>query len=288
MTAVAIVTDSSSCLPADVLERYGIIVVPMTVQMGGETYRDSEMEAAQLYSELRTGQCSPTSSAPAPGEFLIAYRKARDTGAESALCLTMSARYSGTHDSAVNAQNEARREMPGFRIDVVDTKCVAMAHGFAVRAAAEAVGSGASIEEAGVAAKELAARVQLVGALDGTAFLAKSGRIPWIAHWVASLLRFRPVITAKGEKIGAIGRPRTREGALACMLAYFDREVRSRGRTHVAVLHADAPQRAEELAVTVRGRVDPAELFVTEFSTVMGVHTGPDFLGLAFYTEPSV
>jgi DegV family protein with EDD domain len=285
MGRVAIVTDSSSCLPSSFIAEHGIIIVPLTVVMDGEAFRDGVLTAGEFYSRLRGSRSAPLTAAPAPGEFLQAFRDARDSGATSALCLTLDSDLSGTYSSAVRAEEMALIELDGFLIRVVDTRSVAMAHGFSVLAAARAASAGATIDEAAAGALAVAAEAHLVGVIETTLYLARSGRLPWVAHWAASLLHIRPLLAASAGKIRGIGRARTVRGAVERMIAYVDRRIGRDRALHLSVMHAEAGERADELAELVRRRFSPAELFVTEFTSVMGVHTGPGFVGLAFYSE---
>ncbi len=285
MTGVAVVTDSSACLPSALIAADRITVVPLSVIIEGETYRDRALSTGDFYARLATSRRSPTTATPAPGEFLEAFHRARECGANAVLCLTLSAEFSGAFDSATNARRLAEQELPGLPISVVDSRALAMAHGFAVLAAARAGSAGATLGEATAAAEAIAARAYLVGALETTRYLAKGGRVPWIVHWAASVLRIKPILAAEGEKIGGVGRARTMSSAMGKMMAYVAARTSPGQSLHVAVMHANAPERAGELVELVRQRFSPLELLVTEFTAVMGVHTGPGFVGLAFYSE---
>ncbi len=284
MPGVAVVTDSSACLPADLLEKYGIIVVPLSFLLGGELYRDGELPPAEFYRRLETARGPIATNAPAPGEFIEAFRKARDRGAEAVLCLTLASSFSGTHSSAVNAARMARTELPGLAIRVVDSGAVAMAHGFAVLAAARAAAAGGGLEEAVAAAREAAGRAQMVGALETMRYLARGGRVPWIVHWAASLLRIKPVLAFTGGRVRAVARARTMARAMDRMLEYMAAHLKPGEPVCAAVMQAGAPGLAQDLARRVEARFAPAQLLVTEFTSVMGIHTGPGFVGLAFYS----
>lgn len=284
MPGVAVVADSSACLPADILEQYGIITVPLTFLLGGELCRDGAFSSAEFFRRLREASTPAVTNAPAPGEFLQAFRQARDAGAQAVLCLTLSSEYSGTYSSARNAAEMATRELPGLPVRAVDTGGLAMVHGFAVLAAARAARAGAGLDEAAAAAVAAASRGHLVGALDTMRYLAKSGRVPWIVHWAASALQIKPILAAEDGRVEGIGRVRTMARAIDRLLGYVAERTRQGGALHVAVMHSDAAARAQELARRVRESFAPAELMVTEFTSVMGVHTGPGFVGLAFYS----
>ena len=271
MPGIAIVTDSSACLPADLVERYSVRIVPLALLFGGTVFRDGDLSRDEFYARLRNPEQRATTAAPAPGEFLEAFRSARAGGASAALCLTLASRYSGTHSSAVNAADLAARELRGFEVRVLDTGGIAMAHGFAVLDAARVAAAGAN----------------LVGVLATTRYLARSGRVPWIVHFVTSLLRIKPVIAASSGKTGAIGRVRTMSKGMERMVEYAGRRTSRDRPLRVAVMHADAAEQARALAQRVRDKLNPAELLTTEFTSVMAVHTGPGFLGLAWQpTEP--
>jgi len=282
MPGIAIVTDSSACLPGDLIERYNVRIVPLALLFGGTVFRDGELSAGEFYARLRDPEQRATTAAPAPGEFLEAFRSARAGGASAVLCLTLSSRYSGAHSSAVNAAELASRELPGFEVRVLDTGGIAMAHGFAVLEAARAAAVGATLDETVAAVNRAAAEASLVGVLETTRYLARSGRVPWIVHFVSSLLRIKPVIAVTAGKTGAIGRVRTMSKGMERMIEHVRRGSALDRPLRVAVMHADAAAEAEALAQRVRDRIAPVELLLTEFTTVMAVHTGPGFLGLAW------
>jgi predicted kinase len=116
-------------------------------------------------------------------------------------------------------------------------------------------------------------------------FLAKSGRVPWIVNWAASLLDIKPVLAAARGEVRSHGRPRTMGNALNRIMRYLEERAGPPEQLHVAVMHFGAPERAAELVERVRKRFAPAELLLTEFTPVMSVHTGPGFVGLAFYSD---
>jgi DegV family protein with EDD domain len=288
MPPVAIVTDSSACLPAQLAERYRITIVPLAFLFGGDVYHDGDLPSDEFYDRLRDGHQPLTTAAPAPGEYLEAFRRVREGGATAVLCLTLSSRFSGAHSSAVKAAEYAARDFPDLALRVIDTGGIAMAHGFAVLAAARAAAAGATLDEAAAAAERSAANSDLVGLLDTTRHLARSGRVPWVLHWAASLLRIKPVIAATEGRIGAVGRARTTERGIERMLAYIAERTRRDAPLLIAVMHAGEPQRAAELADRLRERLAPQELFITEFTSAMAVHTGPGFIGIAWQTtEPA-
>lgn len=280
----AVITDSSVCLPASLLGEHGISIVPLSLVIGTESIPDGSLPAAELFGRVEASWERPQSASPAPGDFLAAFRAARDYGAEAAVCLTLSAKYSGTYDSALAGAELAREAMPDFEVRVADTGGLAMTHGFAVLAAAQAAESGASAEDIARIAQSVGRRGRLIGTLDTLRYLVKGGRVPWVVGWAASVLRIKPVLAFEEGSARSIARCRTAAKARARMLDEVERGLTG-GRLHVGVMHADALAEAEGCAREVQARFGPAEVIVSEFTSVMAVHTGPGFLGVAFYED---
>jgi DegV family protein with EDD domain len=282
---IAIVTDSSACLPRELVQRYGLTVVPHRLHLDGQTFEDGAITPGEFYSLLERTRGRATTSSPSPGAFLDAFRHACQ-GKEGVLCLTLSGRYSATFSAAENAARQFREERPQVPIEVLDSRCLAMAHGFVVLVAARAAESGASLAEAVRAAQAVAGRASLIGVVDTLRYLAMGGRVPWIAHWATSVLQIKPIMTADGDEIRLAERVRTRRRAMERLVAILHQRVQPGLPLHVAVMHAAAAADAQELAQRLQ-ELGPVELLMTEFTPVMGVHVGPGFVGVAYYQEPA-
>jgi DegV family protein with EDD domain len=284
MPRTAVVTDSSACLPKRLADGLHIITVPLGLLIGDQAHADGALTSAELFRLAEEAKRPVRTSSPAPAAFLAAFARARDEGAEQVLCLTLSAAFSGTYESAVAAAGLARERMDGLDVRVVDTGGLAMTHGFAVLAAARALAEGASPHAAAETAVRVGGRARLAGLLATTHYLARGGRVPWIVHWAAQILRIRPLLAFEGGRPHSIGRVRTEEKGLARLLEYA-RKHRSGGTLRAAVMHTEAPEAAQRLAEAVCRELAPAELLQTHFTSVMAVHTGPGFVGLAFYED---
>jgi DegV family protein with EDD domain len=284
MARTAVVTDSSACLPPDIAEQLRIITVPLGLLIGDEVYHDGALSSAELFRLAEEAKRPVRTSSPAPADFLAAFSRARDEGASEVLCLTLSAAFSGTYESAAAAAGLAREKLPGLDVRVIDTGGLAMTHGFAVLAAARALAEGASPHAAAEKAVAVGQRARLAGLLATTRYLARGGRVPWIVHWAAQILRIRPLLAFEGGRAHSIGRVRTEEKGLARLLEYAKKHT-APGTLRAAVMHTEAPQAAQRLADALRRELAPAELLQTHFTSVMAVHTGPGFVGLAFYSD---
>ena len=282
--SVAIITDSTACLPPDLAERYGIGIVPLHLIFGGRTFVDSmTADTHGFYELLRTSPGRPTTAAPSPGMFLRAIGEAART-ADSVLCVTVSKQFSAMYDSARQAIELARAESPGLDVRIVDSRNAAMAQGFVVLEAARAAQAGAGIDAVVARVEEMATRVTLLAMLDTLTYLARGGRVPRVAAWAAGMIQVKPIVRFTASDIRLLARTRTRRRALTRMVDILS-ELTAGRPVHLAVHHANAPADAERLLTEARRRVDVAEAYVSEFTQVMGVHTGPGLAGFAFWTE---
>jgi len=169
-------------------------------------------------------------------------------------------------------------------VHIVDTGTAVMAQGFVVLAAARAAQAGRTLDQVVQAAKAMMARVHLLAVQDRLDYLARSGRVPNVIALVGSALRIVPIFAIRHGEVSVVGQARTKPRAVQAMLEQMVARAGNRP-VHAAVFHADVPDEAEELRAKIATRFDCVGLFVTEFTPVMGAHTGPGLLGVAFYTE---
>jgi DegV family protein with EDD domain len=286
MRKVAIVSDSVCSLPPDILDRYHIRIVPMEIIYEGKSYRDGiDITPNEVYKIMRRKENLPTTSTASPGDFLNIYREL-SREAESILCITVTSLQSKVFEAASAAKNMAKEEMPETRIEVFDSRSVAAAMGFIVREAARMVGEGGGIDEAMETAQKMMGKVNFLAMLDTLYYLARLGRIARAAAWAGNVLDMKPVLEhnpAVGETM-PVARPRTKRRAIEKMLQIMSDRMKD-STVHVMVQHADELEEAKKLAAEIESRFNCAEMYITEFAPVMGVHTGPGLLAIGFYAD---
>lgn len=279
MSKIAIVTDSTVCLPQELVQRYGIHVVPTCIHRGKEAFRDGvDITQKQVYQWLREGYRLGTSQ-PSVGEFMQVFKEV-SRKAEAIVSILVSADLSGVYSSGFNAA----KSLAGFPIQVIDARTLSMAHGFVVLAAARAAQAGATFAEVVEVAKAMIPRVNLLAVLETLEYAHRSGRIPAIAALAGSLLRITPVLEVKDGQITIFARVRTKRRALERMIEEAKKRVGD-NLMHVAILHGDVLEEAKRLKERMTTHFNCAELHIAEIPAVLGVHTGPGALGLAFYKE---
>jgi len=286
MKKVAILTDSTCCLPQDLAEMYDICIVPLWIVYEGKSYRDGiDISPNEVYKIMRRRENLPTTSTPSAGDFLDAYCQLSQK-AETILCIILTGLQSKTFDTALVAKEMAKEVIPNTAIEVVDSRAVAGALGFIVLEAARIASEDGELAQAIKAARSMIGRVNFIAMLDTLFYLARAGRIGRAAAWAGSVLNMKPIVE-HSPSIGEttpLARPRTKPKAVRQMLETMAERVGD-SRVHAIVHHADELEEGEKLKAEIGSRFSCAELHLTEFTPVMGVHTGPGLLAISFYAD---
>ncbi len=285
MRQVAIVTDTTACVPQEQVIKYDIEVVPVPLIIDGKTYRDGiDITATKFYKMLRQAKKMPTTSASSPNPYLEAFRNA-SRKAPNVLCLTEPSKFSAMFNSARTAMQTAKNTLKNVTIEVIECTTAAAGQGLVTLAAARAAIANKSLGEVKKIVNNVMAKVNLFASLDTLHFLAKSGRVPQAAALVNSLLNIKPVFTLNHANPHTVSLPRTMKSAIKRILKEMENVVTKRSQLHVAVMHGDAMEEAITLKDMILSRYECQEIYITEFTPVMGVHTGPGLVGVAFYEE---
>jgi DegV family protein with EDD domain len=281
---VAIVTDSICCLPRDLVERYGIGIVPIGLLVQGKVYRDLvDITPSEAYEFFLQDPERFNTSPASPGHYLEAYREA-SARAKSIICVTLSSKLSTGYDMARIAKEQAETELPQTSIVVLDSQTVTAAEGFVALAGARAAAEGKDLAEVVAVAEEVRDKVAFLAFLDTIRYVYRTGRIPKVAANIGSMLNIRPILTSSSGLVRFKSIARNTEQGINRLLGIMKGKV-GKSLVHVAVMHAYAPDEAEKLREKISSEFHCAELWVTEFSPVMGYATGTGTLGLAFYKD---
>ncbi len=283
MRNVAIITDSIACLPPDMVRQYEVRIVPINLYFGDKVYKDwvdiTPTEAYKLF--LKDPEHFAT-SAPSPADCLEAYREVSKQ-ARNILCVTVSTKLSMVFESAQVAREQAGAELPGTTIEVMDSYTATAAEGFVALAGARAAEEGKSLSEVVRAAEKVRDKVSSIILLDTIRHVYRSGRIPKVASQAGSILNIRPLLTVS-RTVKFCGVVRSRERGIERMLRVMRDKVGQKP-VHVAVMHAYAPDEADRLKARISSEFNCLELWLSEFSPVMGYATGTGTLAVAFYGE---
>lgn len=278
---VAVVVDSTCNLTPELVARHDLHVMPQILNWEGRSLLDGlDITPRVFYERLKTAREMPTTSQPSAGEFRDFFSKVAET-ADGIVGVFISEQLSGTLTSA----RAAAEMMPGYPIEIVDSRSVSMGLGFVALAAARAAEQGLGPTEAAQAARVLAARVRVIFVLDTLEFLHRGGRIGGAQRLVGTLLALKPLLHLSDGRVEPLASVRTKRAAIERMLSVVEAECRGRGAMHAAVVDASASDEARLVYEQVAGRFKPVELIQTQLSPVVGAHAGPGTVGIAFYTE---
>jgi DegV family protein with EDD domain len=279
MKPVTVVTDSTAGLPADLVARHGLHIIPLWVHSEEQSYRDGvDLMPNQFYPLLAQAPDLPTTSQPSAGEFLELYRElARE--AEAIVSVHISTELSGTVASAL----AARQMFHDVPVHVVDSRSTSMGLGLNALAAARAAAEGQNGEQVAAVAERLVPWTSVLFVVDTLEYLRKGGRIGGASALAGSLIRIKPILHIHEGRIDALDKVRTRRKALDRLMGIVAERVGGAGPIHVAVVHAAAPAEAEALWDRLAHTFDLAELHLAEISPAIGTHVGPGTVGVAFY-----
>ncbi|HEY5134539.1 MAG TPA: DegV family protein [Candidatus Nanopelagicales bacterium] len=277
---VAIVTDSTAYLPADLVVSRHVIVVPVQVVVGGQPYDEgTEISPAEVADALRSWSVV-TTSRPSPDRFAQAYDAAAAAGATAVVSAHLSGDMSGTFDSAVLAARAAP-----IPVVVVDTRRVAMAMGFAVLEGARAAETGLDVEAVAQVIRDRAAASSALFYVDTLDYLRRGGRIGAATALVGQALAVKPILELVDGRVAPLEKVRTTSKALARLEELVVE--RADGRPcDIAVHHLDAAARAEALAGHLVSRLVDSRVLVGEVGAVVGAHVGPGMVAVAVSPRP--
>ena len=273
---IRIVTDSTCDLPEEIVEEYGITVVPLYINFGDESYLDGvEISRAEFYERLPDCDPPPTTATPGPNTFTQAYENLAAEGATEILSIHISVSLSGT----VNAARLAAEGAP-IPVTVLDSGSLSMGVGFLAWTAAQAAAEGRSMDEIVALVEEQGQRTHVFAALDTLEFLRRSGRMNRVMAVLGSWLQMKPLLKmhageATAEKI------RTTEHATVRLISLLSDLV---PLEKVALVHTHALDRVEELCQKVQHILPEGELLSMDITPVFGTHLGPGAIGFACVT----
>jgi DegV family protein with EDD domain len=278
----AVVLDSTADLPDPPGRHPNWRLVPLYVRFGDETFREYlDISAEEFYRRLRSSSEPPKSSQPSPADFEAAF--AELSGYERILCVLLSAKISGTYESARLAAEAAG----DGRVHVIDSGVTSGGTVILADAIQRRLEAGTDEEEIDALVERFRRDAGLIFTLETLEFLAKGGRIGKASHMAGNLLNIKPILTFEDGEVLPLKRVRGNRRAFKEFEDAFLGGSSDEPGLRVGIAHADAPERMEALKQLVEATRPQAEIEVaTSLGPVLGTHAGPGTVGFFWWTDP--
>ena len=282
MAKVAIVTDSTSSLPKEYQEKYNISVVPQVLIWGDKSYEDGiDIQADEFYRKLAESKTLPTTSQVSVMNMKAAFERLLAQGYD-VMGVFLSSKLSGTIQSAI--QGRESLDSGQEKVHIFDSQTSSMALGFQALAIARAASEGANAKECLALAEKIRETTGIFFMVDTLEYLHRGGRIGGAQRLIGTALNLKPILTVKDGKVEAAERVRTKGKALDRLVEIIGEQCKGKGPIHLASLSANAAEDAKSVLTAASLSMEVSETISTELSPVLGTHTGPGTVGLAYMT----
>ncbi|MCS1351380.1 DegV family protein [Mechercharimyces sp. CAU 1602] len=282
MAQVRIVTDSTADIPAEMIEKLGIGVVPLKVHFGEETYLDGvTISPDAFYQKLMEDERLPTTSQPSPMDFVEIYRQAAAEGVTQILSIHLSSAMSGTYQSAMLAKSMVEGEI---EVEVIDSKKPSYVYGMIVIAAARAAQAGQSLAQCTQLVYRMRDHVKVYFLVDTLEYLQKNGRIAKASALVGTLLNIKPILSVNEDgEVCPVEKVRGKNRAVGRIFELLQTELTS--PIQAAVIHACDDEQANKVEGKLKEAFEVHELVRTYVGPVIGAHAGPKAIAIAAIEE---
>ena len=269
-----IVVDSTLDVPDDQIKANNILVVPLNVHFGDETFKDKvELSTDEFFDRLSKVSKLPTTSQPSPGEFIEAYKSI--PASEPIISIHIASQLSGTVESA----RLAAKELSGREIHVIDSGNVTWAAGLLALVAADAIREGKSADQVEKAVEKAKPRARLVAILDTLKYAIMGGRVSRVQGAVGGLLRVKPLLTCQEGVVGRLPPARTWSQAYDKLVD----DIKERGGPErLAVINTQAPEAMEKLKDRLAKEFGDDGILGGTLGAVVGTYAGPGAVGVAY------
>ncbi len=281
MNKVAILTDSTANIPAELMKEYNIQAIPLQLIWGKDTFEDGvTLTSYDFYERLKVSKVLPSTSQPSVGKFQQTMLALLDRDYD-VLGIFLSSKLSGTFQAA----SQARALLPvGNKVEIIDSQMTTLAMGFQVLMAARAANQGANLSECARIAEQVRLNSGVYFMVDTLEFLHRGGRIGGAQRFLGTTLGTKPILYMNDGKIESLDRVRTKSKALERLGELVTEKCTGKTSIRLASVHANATGDAETLLNTASQKLNPVETLTADLSPVIGIHAGPGTVALAYMT----
>jgi DegV family protein with EDD domain len=281
---IKIITDSTSYIPKELIEKYDITVVSLDVVINNVGNKEVGIENDEFYKTLEKLDSIPTSSQPSINDLFNSFDKVIRKG-NDVLGIFISSEMSGTYSTC----NQLIKTMiidkyPNARMEVIDSESNCMQMGYAVLEAAKLVEEGKSMEEVIAGVESIKSKSRFLFVPDTLEYLKKGGRIGGAAALFGTLLQIRPILTVENGKTSIFDKVRTKQKAIFKIIEKLQEDIKNKGLGQLIVHHINCEEEGRALANKIK-EILGINVEIQCIGPVIGCHVGPKTVGIAYYTE---
>lgn len=285
MRDYVLMTDSCCDLSASLAEELGIFVLPLSLELSGQTYHNyldgREIGFSDFYNRIRAGETA-TTSAISVGIFEETMRPFLESG-KDILCLSFSSALSTTYQSAVIAAGEMAEAFPEAKIHVVDTLSASLGQGLLVYLCARKKQAGLDIDALRDYAEQTKGQVCHWFTVDDLNHLKRGGRVSTTAALFGTMLSIKPVLHVDDQgRLIPVSKSRGRRASLTALVDRMEQTAVDPGTQTVFISHGDCPEDAQFVADEIRRRFGTEDIRINFVGPVIGNHSGPGTMALFF------
>lgn len=282
---IAVVTDSSSYLPAELVEKYQIKVVPIPFILEGQTYTEGvDITTAEFYEKLASSSSLPTTSQPALGQMIELYESLAQEGYDAAITIVLSKTISGFYQSLVNLQDQVE----GIKIVPFDSQMTVLPMGYLAVEAAKMAQAGQDIDQIVARLEDLRATINEYFIVDDLQNLVKGGRLSNASAFIGSVLKIKPILTFDNEshEIVAFEKVRSMKKAMRRAEELFEADMAQLDYpVRIMVIHANDEENALKWQAKVQAKYPDCQVDLSYFGPVIGAHLGEKAIALAWMKD---
>lgn len=276
---IAVVTDSTAYLPTETVNKYNIHVIPLSVIIDGEVYKEGiDITTAEFYEKVKLAKQFPTSSQPSPGEFIQLFEKLQSEGYTHVFSVHLSSRISGTFENAISSG----QIVEGITVIAIDSGLSCMAQGALAIKAGELIADGKDAKQIKQALEEMLNTMDAYFLVNDLNILQRGGRLNGAQALVGSLLQIKPILHFEDKIITLFEKVRTKKRAQK-RIAELLGEAIDRGEAEQAfVIHGNDPESGQKWLEELQTQYPSVTFQLSYFGPVIGTHLGEGALGLTW------
>ncbi|MYL64738.1 DegV family EDD domain-containing protein [Bacillus hwajinpoensis] len=282
---VQIITDSASDLPEDLVKKHQIKIMPLMVIIGEEEYYDrEEIQAKELYKQLREGTMAKTSQIP-PARIKETFMKYAEKG-QPFIYIALSSGISGTYQSAAIIKNEVQEEFPNVQMEVIDSKAASLGYGLMAIHAAELAENGKSFEQISESLhSDYLTHMEHIFTVDDLEFLQRGGRVSKASAFFGGMLKIKPVLHVDDGKLIPIEKIRGKNKVTKRMVEIMQERGVNLQSQLIGITHGDDLESAKKLKSAIQETYGSERFVIHEVGATIGSHSGPGTLALFFLNK---